>query len=272
MSEAYEPARIPTNEDARLRSVERTGVMDVEQRERFQVYVDIAKEIADCPVAYTGLLDENRQYFMASAFPAGMTAKEYPRKSTLCQYALLDTNPLIVPDLRLHPKLKNNPLVTDSPHFVFWAGFPLVTSDGLVMGTLCVVDFEVRHLNDHQINLLQDLAVNLTLMLELQADQREFIAPKSLQVLETLDKFQTNMNINAVKGFLKLCCDEPLTREEKDLVVAIGLAEIDAYNNPRLSAKGREIQATEGLTSGVYKKRKKAVIDSHNVEELFDLL
>jgi hypothetical protein len=36
--------------------------------------------------------------------------------------------------------------------------------------------------------------------------------------------------------------------------------------------KGREIQAKEGLTSAVYKKRKQAVVDSHNVEELFDLL
>lgn len=272
MSNAYEPARIPTNEAARLKSVHRTGVMDVEQKNRFQIYIEMAKALCDCPVAYTGLLDEERQYFMAHAFPAGMDPSEYPRKLTLCQYALLDTNPLIVPDLRLHAKLQNNPLVTGAPHFVFWAGFPLVTKDGLVMGTLCVVDFEPRTLSAEQISLMQDLAANLSLLLDLQADQTEFVAPRALNVLEALDSYAPNLSINSVKGFLKLCCDEPLTTDEAELVIAIDLAELDPYGNARLNMKGREIQAKEGLTSAVYKKRKQAVVDSHNVEELFDLL
>lgn len=272
MANAYEPARIPTNEDVRVAAVRRTGVLDTAQRDRFKVYVDLAREVAQCPVAYTGLLDEERQYYMAHSFPASMNLSEMPRPLTFCQYSLLDTRPIVVRDLREHPKFKDHPKVVASPHFVFWAGFPLVTQEGLVMGTLCVVDFEPRDIAEEKIELLTELADNLTLNLELQAMQREYLAPRMVKVIEVLDKSFPKVSLAAVSGFLKLCCGDRLTGEEKDLVTAMGLAELDVYDNPVLSARGREIQSTEGLTSAVYKRRKRAVINSHNVDELFDLL
>ena len=59
----YEAAPLPSNEEARNARVHRSGVMDVQQEDRYGLYVDLAKLITDCPVAYTGLLDQDRQFF-----------------------------------------------------------------------------------------------------------------------------------------------------------------------------------------------------------------
>lgn len=51
----YEAAPLPSNEEARNARVHRSGVMDVHQEDRYGLYVELAKLITDCPVAYTGV-------------------------------------------------------------------------------------------------------------------------------------------------------------------------------------------------------------------------
>ena len=58
----FSPAPVPTNETRRLEAVRKTGVMDVANEELFLIYTELAKEISNMPVSYTGLIDQKRQY------------------------------------------------------------------------------------------------------------------------------------------------------------------------------------------------------------------
>ncbi|MFA1041842.1 GAF domain-containing protein, partial [Xanthomonas fragariae] len=67
-------------------------------------------------------------------------------------------------DLRFH----DNPMVTGSAGVRFYAGAPLVTSEGMALGSLCVFDQTPAHLRDEQCEALQALSRQASHLLELR--------------------------------------------------------------------------------------------------------
>ena len=63
----FKPANIPVNDDQRVKAVKRTGVLDENKTELYDIYCFLAKEITGCPVSWTGVIDNEKQN---SAYPA----------------------------------------------------------------------------------------------------------------------------------------------------------------------------------------------------------
>ena len=166
----YIPAPIAKNENQRLEAVKRTGAMYLDQDELYDVYCYLAKEITGCPVSWTGLIDSENQYCLASdGFPED-TSKKIPRKQTFCQYALDKTEPLIIQNMETDLTFKNHPLVKEGI-VKFYAAFPIVTSDGYTLGTLCVSGDKEIELTKNQIKSLKSLSRNCLLYTSDAADE-----------------------------------------------------------------------------------------------------
>ena len=116
------------------------------------------------------LVDGTRQWFLSSH---GIQATDTSREVSFCVHALISPDMLIVPDASADARFAANPLVTGEPFVRFYAGAPLVTPDGFVLGTLCVIDHVTRTLAADQIAALQALSRLAMAQLDRQRLKRE---------------------------------------------------------------------------------------------------
>ncbi|WP_309650016.1 ATP-binding protein [Nocardioides sp.] len=133
----------------------------------FDNIVRAATEGTGCPTALISLLDEDRQWFKARC---GLDVGETPRDQAFCEHALRADAPLIVTDATADHRFRDNPLVTGAPGIRFYAGFPLRTPTGAILGTLCVLGYEPRPegLTEVQGHLLAVLADQVMTQLNLR--------------------------------------------------------------------------------------------------------
>ena len=133
---------IPINESERLAALHALCLLDTPSDTTLNELTELAATVFDMPIVLISLVDEGRQWFKSRV---GMAARETPRSQAFCAYALERTEPLVVPDTWQDPRFVSNPLVTGGPHLRFYAGAPLITANGLCLGTFCVMDREPRH-------------------------------------------------------------------------------------------------------------------------------
>lgn len=265
------PARPPSNEKGRLAAVHRTGLMGSTHTARFDIYTRLFRHVAQVPVAYTGLIDEARQYFLSDNFTGCMTGVgEVAREKTICQHALLSSEPIIVPDMRAHPTFAQHPLIAGDPYWVFWAGFPLITAEGYVLGTLCAVDFEPRTLDTAQIDLMRGIAADMALTIQLQADQQERIAVDCAAVLAALDHAGVK-SLVAAQAFLDLCMERPVDSDRAKPLVAAGLVDLH-LGEASLTAAGATIRTGHGLGPAHYKHNSSPIHDADLLDAMFNMI
>jgi diguanylate cyclase (GGDEF)-like protein len=146
---------IPANEHARLERLCSLNILDTPSDERFDRITRLAQRLFGVPIALVSLIDRNRQWFKSAQ---GLNARETSREISFCGHALLQEFPLLVPDALKDQRFFDNPLVTGEPHIRFYVGCPLRVSDGVKLGTLCLIDRVPRTFSAEDLSLLRDLA------------------------------------------------------------------------------------------------------------------
>jgi len=156
---------IPTNEPERLQALQRYNILDTLPEVEFDDLTRLAAYICETPMAFISLVDENRQWIKSRI---GLDATSTPRDIAFCAHTILEPDLLIVPDAILDERFKNNPLVVNEPKIRFYAGAPLVTSQGYGLGTLCIIDRLPRELSQQQKDALRGLSRQVVSLLELR--------------------------------------------------------------------------------------------------------
>lgn len=145
----------PTNEEARLRLLRSLEVLDTPPEEDFDRITRVCAQLLHVPITLVSLVDENRQWFKSKI---GIELCETSRDIAFCAHALHVPDILLIEDAARDPRFSDNPLVLGAPHIRFYAGVPLRSDEGLVLGTLCALDTTPRELPPEALAAFKDLA------------------------------------------------------------------------------------------------------------------
>ncbi|BAZ12295.1 PAS/PAC sensor hybrid histidine kinase [Calothrix sp. NIES-4071] len=157
-------------EAARLKTLRQYEILDTSQEEAFEDLVMLAAQICDTPIALINLVDANRQWFKAKV---GIDLVEVPREFGFCSICVEKGDVLIVPDTLASEKYATSCVVIAEPYVRFYAGIPLKSPEGLVIGTLCVVDTKPREITQKQVDGLRSLARLIMRQLEVRRNLNE---------------------------------------------------------------------------------------------------
>ncbi|GAX37530.1 GAF domain-containing protein [Nodularia sp. NIES-3585] len=158
------------HEAARLEVLRQYQILDTEPEEAYDNLAQLAAFICGTPIALVNFIDENRQWFKAKL---GLDVPEMPRNVGLSYLCQEKRDVVVVPDALADAKLATNTVVTSYPYVRFYAGVPLITPKGYMLGTLCVIDKVPRQLSQQQIKALVALSRLVINQLELRRNVSE---------------------------------------------------------------------------------------------------
>jgi len=160
-----ESASIPSNEGDRLQALRCYNILDTPPEAAYDDVAQIAAALCDTPIALISLVDNERQWFKARV---GVVADSTPRSVAFCAHAILSDEVLVVQDATTDPRFAVNPLVTGPPGVRSYAGAPIITDEGMRLGTVCVIDRVPRYFTPEQIKNLASLSRQVACQMELR--------------------------------------------------------------------------------------------------------
>ena len=142
---------------ARLRSVARLG-LGSRPDPAFDRIAVLVERLVDVPVALVTVLAADRQHLPGQVgLPEPIaSAREMTMTRSFSRHVVEDGEMIVVADVRDDPRLRDNLSVREMG-VIAYAGVPLTDSDGLVLGTLAVMDREPRVWTRSELMLLTEL-------------------------------------------------------------------------------------------------------------------
>ena len=163
---------IPENELARLSALARYEVLDTVSEQEFDDITLLASQICEVPIALISLIDGDRQWFKSSV---GLAATETSREISFCGHVIHGNDLFEISNALDDSRFADNPLVIGAPDIRFYAGMPIITSDGLALGTLCVIDQTPHELTPQQRKTLAVLARQVMRLLEARISSKKIL-------------------------------------------------------------------------------------------------
>lgn len=163
----------------RLAALYSTGLLDTPPEESFDRLTRLAAKLTGAPVTFVSLVDAGRDFYK-STFGMGeplCSTRELSGR-TFCHYAMASGSALVLEDVTQLPVFRDVPTVK-SLGVRAYAGIPLTTEHGEVLGSFCAVDFEPKQWSERDIEVLVELA---------HSAMREIRLRKALQQADALNQ------------------------------------------------------------------------------------
>lgn len=164
-----DPSAAPDPEAGRLAAVARYALLDTPPDGAFDRLTTLAARMFHVPVAIVTIVDADRIWFKSHH---GVDITEAERREGLALTGGLHDRTVVVEDANSDPRVAGNPALARAQAVRFYAGAPLISSDGFNLGTLCIADTRPRPTSEEDILNLEDLAALVLHEMELRRATR----------------------------------------------------------------------------------------------------
>ncbi|MBP9722793.1 MAG: sensor domain-containing diguanylate cyclase [Gammaproteobacteria bacterium] len=224
---------LPANEELRLRTLQQLEILDTPIEHSFEKITRFAQRLFSVPMSAITLVDKDRQWFKSIQ---GLNARETPRHQSLCTYAIMQDDVLIIPDTLKDRRFKNNPAVVHNPNIRFYAGCPIRVGNNIHIGTLCVFDQKPRTFTKHEVSCLKELTKfvedeisnhisNFVVNQENKILANELSKLKRIAAIDTLTQLWNRLG---VKKYFESLQSKTLRTKQK---FAIGIIDVDDFKS-----------------------------------------
>ena len=159
MSEKDPSSPDPVVREERLQEIADLGLTRPEVDAELRDIAARAAESLGLPIGIVSIVLDRAQYFAAGHGLQGWLAevRGTPVEWSFCVNAVRSREPFVVEDALENPLVSDSPLVRQEG-LRCYAGIPLITSRGHVLGTLCVAGTEQRSFGPEDLDKLRGLA------------------------------------------------------------------------------------------------------------------
>lgn len=163
-AQAVEAVIAPDNDAERIEILHETGVLDGHAREDLDLLAKRAADVFKVGFAVISAIDGDKEFIIGQSkdLPGARTRDGtdmivMPRDDAVCNHVVSTGEVMVVDDTERDPRFADHPAV-DLWKIRFYAGAPLKTAEGHVLGALCLLDTKPHELTDNETALLETLA------------------------------------------------------------------------------------------------------------------
>jgi len=155
---AYKKDPVPKNEMERLLVLSELDVNYTDLKESFKDLTYLAAKVAGTEISLINLIDSFTMWSLSSF---GVEVEQMPRDESVCQHTIMGGKPFEIRDLRLDDRFNTNDVVAGPLGLRYYYGIPLEVSDGINIGSLCVMDSSLKSISKEKVELLEIIAENV---------------------------------------------------------------------------------------------------------------
>ena len=204
-----------TSEYNRVKSLQDLDLDYTNLQEEFQNLNQLAASIADTEISLVNLIDNYTQWTVSHV---GMAITQTPREESICNYTIMQDEPMEIPRLDKDNRFKDKLFVAGNGSDLdlnFYYGIPLTMESGQNIGVLCVLDKNEKKMTPEKVEQLNYIAAEIVEHLKLKK-QLKIKRQEAFEGLKVKNKLAHDVRgpLAGIQGLSELALDDELSKIE----------------------------------------------------------
>lgn len=204
-------------ESQRLATLAKLQTIEQPDETALERVVQTAAIVFGAPMCAVSLVGEDEEWFKARC---GIDAASGPRSAAFCAHTILSDEVLVVENALTDDRFKDNPQVTGDNAIRFYAGAPIIATDGSRIGAFCIKDRKPRQFSTREVEILRGFAaIAMSEILHQLAIKASFAAKRAKSCFLAGVNHAVRSPLTSIFGYTELLVEPGLSEAERQEAV-----------------------------------------------------
>lgn len=197
---------LPENERERLEMLLNFNIFEKMPEQDLEPLVKLAAQLAQTSISVLSIVEGKRHYIKSKT---GLNIYDMQNDFDFCMTVIRQKDFVEIPDAYRDNEFNGNRMVIGHPNLRYFAGTPIFTKEGFIIGSLCVMDSKPRTLYPEQIENLKKVSMQITTLLELRKQNKNLQTELNQLIHERIN--QTEIDLASYKFALDQSAEVAIT-------------------------------------------------------------